>query len=106
MTGPLLTTRALRERVSLGMAWLDVRQPDWGDLIDLDELDVASPCNCLLGQTLGGFDLDVAGLDMDQAAALGFDASSSHDGMGEEYAALTEIWRTAIQERRAAASQP
>ena len=97
-----LTTRAIRQRVELGMAWLDARHPGWHDLIDLDRLDVASPCNCLLGQTLGGFDLHVAGLDMDQAAALGFDASSSHDGIGEEYGALTEVWRTAIRERRAA----
>ena len=96
-----LTTRALRERVELGMTWLDARHPGWHDLIDLDRLDVSSPCNCLLGQTIGGFDLHAARLDIDQAAALGFDASSSHDDMADEYAALTEVWRTVIERRRA-----
>jgi hypothetical protein len=41
---------------------------------------------------------------MDQAAALGFDAATSHDGIGDEYAALTELWKTAVRKRRAGAS--
>ncbi|MEV4271960.1 hypothetical protein [Micromonospora aurantiaca (nom. illeg.)] len=101
MTG-VLTTGALRERVELGMAWLDARHPGWHDLIDLDRLDVASPCNCLLGQTLGAWDLHTVGMDVDQLAACGLDAASSHDDMGEEYAALTRLWRAAIEQRRAA----
>lgn len=100
MTAPM-TTRNLRQRVEVGMAWLDFRLPGWDELIDLDRLNVENPCDCLLGQTIGDWDLHVVGMDMDQLAACGFDASTSHDGMGDEYAALTEIWRTAIQERRA-----
>lgn len=98
-----MTTRELESRVELGMVWLDARLPGWVDLIDLDELDVASPCNCLLGQTLGDWDLRVVGMEMDQLAACGFDASTSHDGMADEYAALTELWKRAIRQRRAEA---
>lgn len=98
-----LTTGALRERVELGMTWLDARHPGWIDLIDLQRLDVASPCRCLLGQVIGEFDLSVAGLDMDMAAELGFDATHTRtrQGLVAEYAALTEVWRAAILQRRA-----
>lgn len=88
-------------RVSCGVAWLDARTPGWHELIDLDRLNVQNPCDCLLGQTIG-WDLHALGLSVDQLAALGFDASSSHDDMAEEYAALTEVWRSAVARRRAA----
>ncbi|MFI7072076.1 hypothetical protein [Micromonospora sediminicola] len=99
-----LTTRALTERVELGMAWLDARLPGWDELVDLDRLNVENPCDCLLGQTYGEWDLHTLGIDIDQLAALGFDASSSHDDMADEYAALTEVWRTAIERRRGAST--
>lgn len=100
-----MTVGALRERVELGMAWLDARHPGWLDVIDLDVLDVASPCRCLLGQVTGDFDLYTAGLDMDMAIALGFDATVARDReqLYDEYAALTEVWRSAILQRRAEA---
>jgi hypothetical protein len=100
-----MTTGALRQRVEVGMAWLDARHPGWLDLVDVDTLDVASPCNCLLGQTIGNWDLHTLGMNVDQMAACGFDASTSHDEMGDEYAALTEVWRTAIRERRGVTSR-
>ncbi|MEW2442810.1 hypothetical protein [Micromonospora marina] len=99
-----LTTRSLAERVELGIAWLDARLPGWHEAIDLDRLNVEHPCDCLLGQTYGDWDLHTLGIDIDRLAALGFDAASSHDDMADEYAALTEVWRTAIERRRAAAT--
>ncbi|MEU4781060.1 hypothetical protein [Micromonospora sp. NPDC023633] len=104
MTAPAMTTSELRQRVEVGMAWLDARHPGWDELIDVATLDVASPCNCLLGQALGSWDLHTLGMDVDQLAACGFDASSSHDDMAEEYAALTELWRSAVLARRAGVS--
>lgn len=97
----VLRTGALRARVELGMVWLDARMPGWDELIDLDRLSVEHPCDCLLGQTLGNWDLHTVGMDVDRLAACGFDSSTSHDGMADEYAALTEVWRSAILQRRA-----
>ncbi|MFE7874455.1 hypothetical protein ACFUYE_29415 [Micromonospora humida] len=103
MNAPMMLSD-LRQRVDLGIAWLDARHPGWHDLIDVDLIDVASPCRCILGQTIGYF--PGPDLDTDQAAALGFEASTSHDGMAEEYEALSGLWRTAVLRRRAGSDEP
>ncbi len=37
-------------RVQAGTAWLDDALPGWADKVDLDRLNLASSCNCILGQ--------------------------------------------------------
>jgi len=39
-----------QERVAAGAAWLDKTRPSWVDEIDLDRLDLAVACQCVLGQ--------------------------------------------------------
>jgi hypothetical protein len=41
-----------QERVAAGAAVLARHVPDWPQLIDRDQLDLASPCDCVLGQTI------------------------------------------------------
>ena len=43
-------TATAAKRVAAGAAHLDVREPGWWRKIDLGRLDLASPCNCVLGQ--------------------------------------------------------
>ena len=40
----------IKARVARGVALLDRTLADWGERIDLDRLNLASPCNCILGQ--------------------------------------------------------
>lgn len=43
-----------KQRVANGSAWLDQQMPGWRDQItDLDNLDIADGCRCILGQTMG-----------------------------------------------------
>ncbi|MFI1195497.1 hypothetical protein ACH4T9_19880 [Micromonospora sp. NPDC020750] len=96
MTAPVMTVRELRERVELGIEWLDAVVPGWVDRIDLTQLHLACPRNCVLGQTVGF----PGGMDLDQAAQLGFEASASHDAIADEYEALTGLWKAAVDKRR------
>jgi hypothetical protein len=41
------------EEIKRGMAWLDKEQPGWEALIDFEELNMMSLCNCVKGQVLG-----------------------------------------------------
>jgi len=40
----------VQERVARGAAWLDENRPGWRDAISLQELDMRSGCDCVLGQ--------------------------------------------------------
>jgi len=100
---------AIAERAERGAAYLDVREPGWWQRIDLGELDLQSPCNCVLGQlharrpdeelhylgALRQFGLpDDPGDDMD--AGLGFYTDDD-----QEWPLLNEAWRELIEARRA-----
>lgn len=45
----------IQERVRAGVSLLDEQVPNWWNRIDLDELDIGSCYNCVLGQLFGGF---------------------------------------------------
>jgi hypothetical protein len=108
--------------VERGAALLDEKRPDWWRDIDLERLELRSPCNCVLGQigervygAATSINLYMDGLDLlrlspFQARDFGFDSDADpfdHDlaADGEtavlaEYAALTEAWRGLIAARR------
>jgi hypothetical protein len=101
----------IAERVTKGAALLDEREPGWWQRINLDTLDLWSPCKCVLGQlaTHLGDDWEwhtiVAqfGLRPWTDADHGFNA----DGVQtkEQYDALTAEWKRVITERREAGAQ-
>lgn len=43
-------TATVAGRVAAGAAFLDEREPGWWQRIDLDRLEMASECRCVLGQ--------------------------------------------------------
>jgi hypothetical protein len=42
--------------LELAVARLDVVAPDWRDRVRADDVDMANPCRCVLGQVFGGYD--------------------------------------------------
>lgn len=132
MTAPTLTMGGLRDRVAAGTAWLDLHDPGWwradqpgrgdeGRPIDLDELSMRHPCYCVLGHRWGNY--YSAPISVDQAVGYGFDTASgaamdvhrynSSDeyaaavqaAMDEEFTALTALWRSVVEQRRAGVSR-
>lgn len=95
----------IEARVTRGAQLLDERLPGWVDRIDLDRLNLASSCNCILGQKFGDY-LD--GIDAlfncqnTDAINHGFDAFEDEgaDAEAAEYEALTAEWRRVILARR------
>lgn len=49
-----MKVETIRTRVARGAALLDKTLADWDERIDLDRLDLESPCNCILGQEFTG----------------------------------------------------
>lgn len=100
------------ERVALGAALLDAKDPDWLYEVDLEDLTMSSSRWCVAGQMPGGFyaAMERLGLhngdilDYDRGAAHGFlaDPNQGADGIRAEYAGLEVEWRRVITERRAA----
>lgn len=112
-------------RVAKGVALLDVKEPGWADLIDLERLDVENGYHCVTAQLSGmqsGEDswldgMEALGLtsgDRGTYVAHGFNADSLEQGEQENpdydlpaaYATLNALWKGVIAERRAAADTP
>lgn len=94
-----MTTTTIAERVAAGAEWLDQHEPGWVERIDLDRLDLASACRCVLGQ-LDTYYYAAAcyrlGIDTKtQAYQLGFNDADAR------FTHLTTAWRELIQQRRA-----
>lgn len=94
----------ITERVDRGAALLDEKRPGWWRHIDLDRLDIASACDCVVGQLGDGFylgfvvdELDLHGTD--DEALYGLTRESPGLG-GKEYGILTAAWRDLICKRR------
>jgi hypothetical protein len=112
------------ERVAKGAALLDEREPGWWRDIDVDRLDLSSPCRCVLGQLT----TDLTEEDDWDAVCVRFGIRpwNTHNGLptdyelgfnavecryhepptGEEYDALTEEWLRVIAARRAVEAVP
>lgn len=92
------------ERVAAGVAWLDAKAPGWIDRVDLDELQMASTCSCVLGQLFHGY--YYAPITLGEAMLCGFDTeldvedAESAARASKEFVALTDEWRRVITERR------
>ena len=108
----------ITERVEAGAALLDEKLPGWWREIDLEKLNLASRCNCVLGQLNGAtantsFAYSAAaaalGVGYMDEIPLGFEApsvrgfGSERNAQTGEYRALTAAWRDLITSRRAAA---
>jgi hypothetical protein len=117
----------IETRVAQGVALLDEKLPGWVNRIDLDKLDLASTCDCILGQEFKGhpdvdmeddgndegwptaspFDIGVRELFVaaqftnpeHAARSHGFNASSP--SLPGEFAALTAGWKRVVLARRA-----
>src|SRR4051812_23092318 len=50
-----MTTLTIAERVQRGASLLDTEFPGWVDQVDLSSLNLASGCDCILGQRFGDF---------------------------------------------------
>ena len=104
-------TDTIQARVACGVALLDEKLPGWVERIDLDTLNLASPCRCILGQTWDlpvGVDYtafalhaDALDIDGDEEVAYGFNAGGEDWFEDEgEYDALTAEWKRVILARR------
>lgn len=74
--GEYLTTEQqleARRRVALGAALLDEKRPGWRGRIDIAEMSIAEPCDCILGQTLFS--------DEERTAAFGDDIDLFDEGL-------------------------
>jgi hypothetical protein len=109
-------------RVARGARYLDELVPGWDKVIDLERLDLASSCACVLGQlaldskpakTWEWFGICrffglIVGKNRPSdrrhsSVSLGFQAywPPGHDGPGaRSYRTLTAAWRTLIEARR------
>ena len=103
----------LFDRIERGAAWLDANRPGWRDEIDLDGLDLGSPCRCVLGQTfekaVPEFGHFVSGYgvvwEAVRAAAPGYETANEwmcqHGFESDEfvsYEVLTDAWADYLQE--------
>ena len=95
-------------RVKLGALLLDDIDPNWYNKIDLDTLQLSSPCHCILGQLYGFYTSALSHVfpldDTDtkwKEVACGFEATpdSGHE-MSFEYSNLQEYWIAEITARR------
>jgi hypothetical protein len=99
-----LAERELAERVERGAALLDERRPGWWNEVVGGALDLSDECNCTLGQLWGTYThgtLELFSGELWEASIAagrhGFDAESN-----EHFSPLTDLWRAAIERRRAA----
>jgi hypothetical protein len=109
-----VSTDTIPQRVARGAALLDEKLPGWHERIDLDRLDLASSCDCVLGQEFADHsdakaDVDPYAVGLDkldlwgfEAAEDGFESYSEHDDdeADADHAALTAEWKRVILARR------
>src|SRR5882672_9426584 len=89
--------------VERGAKLPDARRPGWADEIDVDELEMESTCNCIVGQLNNGSYLEglwALDLNDDSANDYGFDAYDDSENPHRWYE-LRQAWIEEIEERRA-----
>lgn len=86
------------DRIARGAALLDEQRPGWRDEIDVETLDLASECDCILGQLHGDYleGVDMLDLNLPDRVACGFDILSGVRDEDKAYARLTAEWRQAL----------
>lgn len=100
-----------RARVKRGAVFLDDLRPGWERVINLDHLELADSCRCVLGQLFGHYLTGLAvvvktgisiGLAEMHSYELGFNvpASEMHDRRAPTpYRELDELWISEIEAR-------
>lgn len=88
------------ERIEAGMCLLDSFEPGWEAKIDLTKLNIASHCDCVLGQLYGTYSVGLGRTGLESNPMLtgwnhGFTVGSDGNDV------ITEAWREAIASRRA-----
>ena len=68
---------------------------DWVNRIDANKLDIASDCNCIIGQLSGSYNRNVHILDSSSATVFCFFESTQ-----VSFPALTTAWRKQIRARQ------
>lgn len=93
--------------IARGMAWLDTHRPGWEQDVNLHQLNMDSPCQCILGQLWGSYYKFMAGaceitpeqFENEDEIVYGF---ALEDGAKTpDYRELTKEWGLAIERRRA-----
>ena len=91
-------TAKMDAAVARGVRWMDKNRPGWAHDIDLRDLDMGSPTQCVLGHCFGDFWRALSALgkpnDNERAIRYGFNAPGSNGEEGApngayEYLALT-----------------
>lgn len=98
-------TSGLEERVALGAATLDAawaRDGGWAGKIDGERLDLADPCDCVLGQLYGSYAYGLSGLNISGAALVyGFTGSPALGDFEDQVPELRRLWVGEIERRLA-----
>jgi hypothetical protein len=107
-----------RTRVARGVMYLDGKWPEWADHIDVVTLDMATPCDCVLGQMTGDYNKAIRklwpeplwrrlfsihhDLSQDTGVLLGFDAPFSEFKLERDvdFQRLKDAWIEVIASRR------
>jgi hypothetical protein len=93
-------TDELAERVERGAALLDERRPGWWDEVDVGSLYLGDPTRCVLGQLWEdsyGVGLKALEMGTDSSDRYGFSLFTGR----YKIKTLTNLWRAAIERRRA-----
>lgn len=98
------------ERVARGVRFLDAVKPDWRKSVNLDILNLESPCRCIIGQVFGDYSslffwIPIPEtedyIDMEFACALGFNAKNDWEDDIDlreiELAWLENAWRDVLK---------
>lgn len=95
----------LQARVDKGVAWMDENVPNWFKRVDLEILNIASSEACICGQLQLWSRLSQLSEELGLFLPVNKDRNLENleeelERTGKDYAQLTEMWRTAILERR------
>lgn len=79
----------IAQRVLAGALWLDLVRPNWRDLVDLHQLDITNPDDCVLGQVFHDEGREHANFGYSWAChVFGWDWVQSSDPQPQPHVAL------------------
>lgn len=98
-----MSTDTIETRVARGAALMDAKRPGWDGRIDIKNLDLVSPCGCILGQEFDTPFLEgyYVGLDelLNGSTALAIHYGFTTEDGGDEWDDLEKEWRRVILAR-------
>lgn len=108
--GATTMTDSIQQRVAKGAAWLDTVRPGWRDSISLDKLDIASGCECVCGQTFGGYSIGTellrGSVPYDTEGYYGIVVGHAFLHQFTDLAELNAEWRRVIHQGRELPTHP